>query len=174
MQFKKYGIPLLWITTWILFALVLTTDHDGYPDRLATHFNASGKADGWMDKESFRTSWIITTLGLNGLILGVFWVIRFLPDPMINLPHRDHWLSADRQAETFASLLRVGFLISIPLTLLFTSLYHQVMHANLKIPPQLGSRIWIEAALSIIVIALPLGYHIFQWYHPDRTSGDAR
>ncbi len=63
------------------------------PDRVASHFDLSGKADGWSTKQGLLRAY----LGIIGLvaltILGGAFGVSKLPVSVINLPNRELWLS---------------------------------------------------------------------------------
>lgn len=70
------------------------------PERIATHFDWSGRADGWMSK---RAAFLVTGSVCLFVVLPLACVpllFRWLPDSRINLPHREHWLSAEHREET--------------------------------------------------------------------------
>jgi uncharacterized membrane protein len=59
------------------------------PDRVATHFNGRGQPDGWMSRPAHLPLMAMFGLGFPLLIAGICFVIRFLPDSGLNIPHRD-------------------------------------------------------------------------------------
>ena len=70
------------------------------PERIATHFDWRGHADGWMAKrDAFLVFGIVFLVVVLPLALMPL-LIRFLPDSKISLPHRDHWLSEEHREET--------------------------------------------------------------------------
>ncbi|HEV2520818.1 MAG TPA: DUF1648 domain-containing protein [Candidatus Acidoferrales bacterium] len=77
-------------------------DYPLLPDRVASHFAASGMPNGWMTKTQF----LITYAALLLPALAVeFWVPRRIakkPDARLNLPNKEYWLAPERRAETFA------------------------------------------------------------------------
>lgn len=72
------------------------------PNRLASHFDASGMPNGWMTKTQFL--WMYALLLLPALAIE-FWVshkIANQPDTRLNLPNKEYWLAPERRAETCA------------------------------------------------------------------------
>jgi hypothetical protein len=145
-------VPALWVIIGLQFGLSL---HQ-LPARLASHFNASGAADGWMDRGTFIASWIATVVFLNVLVIGICWGIRFLPASMFNLPHRDYWLSPAQRPTTMRAMLEFGFGLAFAITLLFGELYGQTLKANELQPPHLPPRFWLHLipALGIMTFLL--------------------
>lgn len=145
-------VPILWVITSLQFGLSL----DELPARLASHFNAAGAADGWMAKGTFITSWIATVVFLNVLIIGICWGIRFLPDSMFNLPHRDYWLSPAQRPTTVGAILEFGFGLAFAITLLFGELYDQTLKANQLQPPHMPPRYWLHLIPALGIMAFVL------------------
>src|SRR3954468_21478203 len=76
------------------------------PDRVATHFGAGGEPDGWMSRSSHLLFMGVFGLAFPLFVVGLFFILRFLPDSGLNIPHRDYWLAPERRSETFAYLFR--------------------------------------------------------------------
>src|SRR5712675_1010261 len=72
------------------------------PQRMATHFDINGQPNGWMTRSSAVLLQGIVGLLLPLIIVGIFFVIRFAPARLINLPHRDFWFAPERRDETCA------------------------------------------------------------------------
>jgi uncharacterized membrane protein len=92
----------------LFFAIVLAGiaqcvhDFPLLPDRMASHFGASGMPNGWMTKSQFFMTFALTLLPA---LLVEFWVAHIIakkPDAKINLPNKAYWLSPEHRAETFA------------------------------------------------------------------------
>lgn len=86
---------------WLLLALAVlqvAVFYPRLPDVMASHFDGSGRADGWMSKNTFFAV-DLAMLALTVLCFLVLPAIRW-PDRLINLPHKDHWLAPERREET--------------------------------------------------------------------------
>lgn len=72
------------------------------PERMASHFGASGLPNGWMTKEAFFI--------LYAVMIGLAAAVEFFParsiarssPARINLPNKEYWLAPERRAGTFA------------------------------------------------------------------------
>jgi len=88
----------------ILFAGLVQCLHDFplLPDRLASHFDAAGNANGWMTNPQFCLTYavmLVPTLAVE------FWVSRRIArtrENRLRPPNKEHWLAPERRAETFA------------------------------------------------------------------------
>jgi uncharacterized membrane protein len=72
------------------------------PDRMASHFAASGVANGWMTKSQFLITYLVVILPAIAL---EFWMpsrITKKSGAGLNLPNKEYWLAPERRAETFA------------------------------------------------------------------------
>ena len=127
----------------LFFALVLAAiaqcihDYPLLPDRMASHFGASGMPNGWMTKPQFFMTFAILLLPA---LLVEFWVGRRItnkPDAKLNLPNKEHWLAPERRAETFAYF--ASFFAWYGCAFLFVVVYTMglAMRANFVSPPLL-------------------------------------
>jgi uncharacterized membrane protein len=127
----------------LFFGIVLATiirclhDFPLLPDRLASHFAASGMPNGWMTKTQFMVMYGVVLLPALAI---EFWVSRRIanqPDSRINLPNKDYWLAAERRADTFAYFDR--FCAWYGCAFLFVAVFAMglAMRANFDSPPRL-------------------------------------
>jgi uncharacterized membrane protein len=101
------------------------------PERLSSHYNAQGVANGWSTKGTFFMLYAL----LIGLMLAIFTLIprliRKLPSALINLPNKDYWLAPERRDQTleaFASQMR-WFGVAVIAILVFS--FQLALSANL-------------------------------------------
>lgn len=144
----------------LFFAVVLAAwtfipSIDHLPDRMATHFNADGRADGWTDKTRFRVTMIGTMLAIPLTIILITMLVRYLPDRLLNIPNRQFWLSADRRDETYATILDFGMAAAGSTLWLFAMLYREVVRAN-EAPGASFSPGWEVMTFPMLITALGL------------------
>ena len=119
---------LVRLARWILGGMLilsfvhLAVYYPMLPERVASHFGADGKADGWMTKSQFAIFYVGMTSFMTLLFLGIGKLIEVTPDELINLPNKEYWLAPARRAATLAAFSEemawfgvaiVGFLISV-------------------------------------------------------------
>jgi uncharacterized membrane protein len=124
------------------------------PERVASHFDAAGRANGFLPKPAF----FVVYAGVLALLSFVFLLtpllLARLPNSMINLPNRDYWLAPERRTVALAKVqsFSVGFGNAMVLFLLLV--LRDVMRANLMDLPRLSGRIWffliLLAAFTIV------------------------
>jgi hypothetical protein len=75
-------LPLIaFLLAIIIFITAVLIGSSSLPERIATHFDASGRADGWMSRTTHVAGFITLGLGLSTFILGLIYTIRFFPHP---------------------------------------------------------------------------------------------
>ena len=143
----------------LFLALVLAAlaqvfwQHDRLPERVATHFNAAGQANGWMTRGQHAAWHVITLLFLAGLFQGIAWLQPRLPREYVNLPHREYWLAPERAAATHAWVAGAVLLLGCALMLFFIALFQLIYQANLSTPPRLNLAVWWLTGGLLTVLA---------------------
>ncbi len=101
------------------------------PDRVASHFGASGNPDAWSSKDSF----IKTSLFAVGLVAVLFscigCMLRKIPASLINLPNKDYWLAPERREKTFDILSQYFLWFGSATLLLLLDMLHQTFRVHL-------------------------------------------
>jgi uncharacterized membrane protein len=101
------------------------------PDRVASHFGASGRPDAWSSKESFVKLYLIVVAFITVLFPGIGLVLRKIPVSLINLPNKDYWLSPERAEETIDVLSRQFLWFGSATLLLLLDIFHQSFRVHL-------------------------------------------
>jgi uncharacterized membrane protein len=135
------------------------------PARVASHFGASGQADGWMPKDAFmvmNASLLLFTAVLMGSIQTL---VRYLPDDSINLPNKEYWLAPERRALTMNIVGSYFLWFAVATNTLLAAILHLVYRANLSSGNGLNSLTWIIlgaylAYTAIWTISLTRGFKI--------------
>lgn len=137
--------------------------HDRLPERVAAHFNGSGRPDGWLSR-GLHTAWHVgTILFLAALFQGIALLQARLPKEYINLPHRDHWLAPERAAATHAWVAGAVLMMGCAVMLFFLALFHLLYRANLSGAPRLGGPVWWLTGGLLAVVAGALVALVFKF-----------
>jgi len=107
------------------------------PDRLASHFNASGIPNGWMSKPTFFAVYAAMILIAAALEFLAPLSITRTPNPRLNLPHKGYWLAPVRRGETFAYFEKFFGWYGCAVLLLEILAMGLAIQANFSSPPQL-------------------------------------
>jgi hypothetical protein len=143
----------------IAFLLLLTlaagfvwSSSSALPAVVASHFGASGAADGFMLRADYVLTMLLTLVGVALLVAFLPFALPHLGDGSINLPNRDYWLAPARRAQTFAFLRLHGLSFASALVAFLAYVHWLVVQANLRQPPQLSTPAIIAALLVFLAI----------------------
>lgn len=109
------------------------------PNRVATHFDGSGQPNGWMSRSSHLLFTTFFGIVFPLLVVGIFFILRFLPERSLNVPHRDYWLAPERRVETFAYLLRHSLWFACMAVCFVIGIHFLVIQANSQQHPHLST-----------------------------------
>jgi serine/threonine-protein kinase len=149
--------PLVPATTWGLaylgLLIVLFLSAGDLPERVASHFNLDGRADGWMS----RGAYLIFVGGLPACFAAFFWFVShatiYFPK-LVNLPRRDYWLAPERREFTAALLLNRLLWLAVVVTVFFAGLHILTVKANHKFPSQLPMGGLLALVMGLLIALL--------------------
>lgn len=145
-------IVLSTIGTASLFALTWAS----LPERIATHFDVAGIADGWMSRQGFAVFYGVLFLFVVGMTAGIGWLLPRMPVSMINLPKKEYWLDDVRRASTFRVLQTMMLWIAAATSVLFVLLLYLTIEANQMADPRMpASVLWLILAGYLTAVVVP-------------------
>jgi uncharacterized membrane protein len=123
----------------ILAAGVLQCIHDFplLPQRMASHFAASGAANGWMTKSQFLIVYAIVLLPALFVEFRLHRKIATTPEKNLNLPNRQYWLAPERRDKTFAYFEMFCAWFGCAFLLVEVCAMGLAMRANFQGPPRM-------------------------------------
>ncbi len=119
------------------------------PEQVATHFNAAGEPDSWMDKTSATVMLIALQLGLPWMLVGIGRMTRMLPASLINIPNREYWLSDDRREASLAFVQQFVLAVAVTASLFIMVINHLTFVANIR-----GESLNLPAFVLLLVLYL--------------------
>jgi uncharacterized membrane protein len=126
----------------------------GLPNLVASHFGASGEANGFMPRSFYVLFMLGFVIGVPVLLVLVTSFAMGHPKARINLPNREYWLAPERRAETVA-VLRAGVRWFGGLLVLFLCYAHWlVVRANQSAPARLAESWFIGGLVAFLVATL--------------------
>ncbi|WP_271253168.1 DUF1648 domain-containing protein [Pseudanabaena sp. Chao 1811] len=102
------------------------------PDVVGSHFDAAGKVNGTSSKLVYFIVYFVSLALTSSFTVLLPLVFKYLPTSVINLPHREYWLSGDRREESL-QFLNVHFSwLGVATMLLMVIIFHLTFIANLS------------------------------------------
>jgi uncharacterized membrane protein len=154
----------LWIPSAIFVAAIgeLAYRYPQLPERVASHFNAGGQADGWTTKEQFAGMWVAVTAMLAFMLGMTLVIVSVAPASSFNLPNRDYWLAPERVAATRRMVVERILWFMAGLMLFISHLSHEAIRFNLNPGGQLT--VWTPLGVFLAFTAVWCGemYRTFQ------------
>ena len=125
------------------------------PPVVATHFDTGGEANGYMAHAFYVRFMLAFVVLLPWLVNFAMERILASPRASINLPNRDHWLSAAQRAPTIEYLLRHMRYFGLMLAAFLCGVHWLVVSANAAVPPALDNKRF-SIALGAYMLAIVL------------------
>jgi uncharacterized membrane protein len=139
------------------------------PDSVATHFEVSGQADGWMSRAVY--TWF--TLGfLSALPILIAYLITSLPRRVpqwTNIPNREYWLAPERRDASKDFLAARGYRLGCLIVMLTMGIHYTILLANQHSPPVLPMRTFL-AVIGAFFVVLALWVVKFYQRFPRRIA----
>lgn len=142
------------------------------PDRVATHFGAGGAADAWGSAQNSALFMMAVHVALFVLFVTAPRIIKAVPPWMVNLPHRDYWLTPEHRDEAaqrlstmldeFGSALYIFFIVAGILTI----------KANLSDPVVLNEPIFLAATFVYLTYAAWWVWRVFGRFRVGDVTSD--
>jgi len=107
------------------------------PERMATHFGGGGNANGWMSRSTDLVFFGGLGVGLPLFFIVLSFLIGWVPERFVNLPHREYWLSPERRAQTRAYVSRQMIWMACLTVPFLAGIHGLTILANRTTPPHL-------------------------------------
>ena len=146
-------LPFLALVGWLGIKIAMLAAQ--LPQNVAVHFDSNGNANGWSSKEA-----LIGSIGvLAAIFLVVFLFAGFMdrmPDRMVNLPRKDHWLAPARRTQTYDFLIGWMRWFLVAVFAFIAWLFSAVLELNLvsATRPRLDMPAWALPAMIIFIVAM--------------------
>ena len=147
---NELPLPFLFIVT--CAAVFVGVSGTNLPQVVASHFDTSGAANGFMPRQAYVVVMLALIVVLPASMVFGSWRAIGKPDARLNLPNRDYFLAPERRDETIA-FIRTRLLWFGSMLLAFLCYAHWlVVRANALRPAQLSAP-WLVAGLTIFLLA---------------------
>jgi uncharacterized membrane protein len=146
----------LFLASAVVFILLQIIYYPQMPNTVAIHFNSNGQVNGWMSRDlNFIMSCVIIII-ITLSFVGVPYIAKSVSDDLINVPHKEYWLSAnnkERLIEIISTYLySIGLVTNIFMIFLFHQLYKYNIHAI--------NEVSIIALVPFLIIILGFTIHL--------------
>jgi len=123
------------------------------PDTVPSHFGPSGRADGWSSKTELLAIYGGVVVITVGPFLLLPWLLRYIPDDLINMPNKDYWLAPERRRETERTISVYLLWIGIGTLMLLSHLMGETFAASFDPEPRLSDTFWWALGLYLAFVA---------------------
>jgi uncharacterized membrane protein len=125
-------LPKLLFVLMVAFAAVyFSSAYAKLPEVVASHFNASGRPNGWQSKQLFLGFFIGATVITVVVGFAVPRLIKIVPVELLNLPNKRYWLSPERAEGTLEFLAASFAWLGCGLYVLMLLVFNYAVRANL-------------------------------------------
>jgi uncharacterized membrane protein len=125
---------------------------EALPALVASHFDASGSANGFMPRATYRRLML-------ALLVFVPLLVAFLPTALIgkggrhvSLPNKDYWLAPERREETIGFIRTHGQVFAAAIAVFMGYVHWLVVLANRAHPPVLSTPAML-GGLAVFLVA---------------------
>jgi uncharacterized membrane protein len=123
------------------------------PAVVATHFDVSGAANGFMRHGTYVTLMLVLVVGLPLVVAFVTAAAADRGGANLAIPHRDHWLAPERRAGALAYLRGHAQSFAALLALLLAYVHWLVVRAN-ELQPATLSIAGLAAGLAVFFVLM--------------------
>jgi len=115
----------------VVFILLQIIYYPQMPNIVAIHFDAHGQVNGWMMKDTSLLISCIIVIILTLSFFGVPYVLKRISVDLINIPHKEYWLSANNKERLIAIVSTYLYSIGLATNLFMIFLFHQLYRFNI-------------------------------------------
>lgn len=153
----KRLIQIVWPLTLALLVVRGIYLYPSLPEQVASHFDASGRPDGWSSKDSFYLLWYLLIVFLNVWVPLTGYLLKKVPPSMISIPHRDFWLATEERKRRLADVVFItlgGVLAGVNGVLLMV--FSEMVKASRGMPTSLN--VYVVLSLAAVITAFAIVY----------------
>lgn len=142
------------------------------PDRVASHFGADGRPNGWTLREAFFSIIAFVVLIEGAAFLGLPRVLGRFPIALISLPNKHYWLARERKGASLAWMTQMMAWFGAAILMLISVVNQMVIVANLAGEPRLSELISVVLVVFLIFTAVWIAavYRHFRLPEPENTA----
>jgi uncharacterized membrane protein len=129
------------------------------PAQMAVHFDVQGNPNRFVPKAEFFRDQLETALVVVAIGLAAQIVSQVMPVQLINMPHREYWLSPERRGEVVGRMSSFAGAMFGIILLTVQAAFEISAYANLRTPIVFNARLMSLIMIAAFVVILLL----FAW-----------
>jgi uncharacterized membrane protein len=129
------------------------------PHVIASHFDVTGRANGWMSREAFVGVYVAVV----ALLTVVFSAVRIVPPSLWNLPNKAYWLAPERRAATVARVADEMTSFANATLALVLATFELAFRANLPGGTFAADVMWVVLGAYLIFVVARLVRFVRSW-----------
>jgi uncharacterized membrane protein len=161
MSFKARSslVPILFfVATAGIFLWSVQSLQPHLPERVATHFDIHGKANGWMSSAMHCRFLVGFGLGTALFVIGMCHLARFLPPALLNVPDPKFWRAPEHHPVACRIVARWSWLVACLQLIFLGTLNYVIVATNQLSPPRLST---VSMVLPVAIFLTGLGVLIW-------------
>jgi len=144
--------PVLLALALAAAAVYLLASIPALPERVATHFGAGGRPNGWMTRDGYRLFMLGFVVGLPLFMVAMVGVLpRYVPR-RTNVPNRDYWFAGERREAALAFMLAHACWLGVLMKAFMAAVHWSVAQANAANPVALATGPFVALIVAFVVL----------------------
>ena len=127
------------------------------PDKVASHFNLEGEADGWMEKDLNLILSCLVIVFTTSIFLGIPYLIKHTSGKLLSIPKKEYWLNPNNKERLIEIILKYLYAIGLAMNLLLIYTFYQIYRFNIHV----SNSVSIIATVPFLIITLGLTVHMY-------------
>jgi uncharacterized membrane protein len=166
----KRVVLVLWIISLAGLVFQSAYFYPELPERIASHFDSQGKADGWSSKTGFYVLWYFLIVFMNVWVPLSCILLRKVPSSMLSIPHKEYWLATEERKGKLGPVIFVtmaGVFIGVNI-IMFMVFQHTALFS---LGRESSLRVFEIVVLVVVLIAFAIGYPLL-YLRPPKSDSD--
>lgn len=123
----------------IVFAVLTFNSLEGFPAKVAVHFDANSTPDGWVSREQYGFYALLLLIGLPLILFAAMAGLPHLTSGKGQIPNHEYWFADERKQQTKSYLLEHSCWLGTMTVAVLYGMHVMLMRANELSPPRLSS-----------------------------------
>ena len=135
------------------------------PPLVGAHFGTGGIATGFVPRHRYLLAAICAAVLLPVVIVFPISLALRNPNAVINLPHRDYWLTPGRRPDTVRFVRHQMMRFGTAMLIFICYVHWLVVEANEKSPPRLAGSAFVSAVavfIGFVIVWIAIHYTHFR------------